>query len=64
MQERTRTDIVIPVFYDIDPSHVRKQLQCYAAAFAKHEEQNKQGKILEGCFDRSSQYIWLGFLEV
>ncbi|KAK4269220.1 hypothetical protein QN277_022408 [Acacia crassicarpa] len=29
---------VIPVFYNIDPSHVRKQLGNYSDAFAEHEE--------------------------
>ncbi|KAK4269217.1 hypothetical protein QN277_022405 [Acacia crassicarpa] len=29
---------VIPIFYNIDPSHVRRQLGTYSDAFAKHEE--------------------------
>ena len=29
--------IVIPVFYNIDPSHVRRQTGSYEQAFAKHE---------------------------
>ena len=29
--------IVLPVFYQIDPSIVRKQKESYADAFAKHE---------------------------
>ncbi|KAH0780751.1 hypothetical protein KY290_000349 [Solanum tuberosum] len=32
---------VIPVFYDVDPSHVRYQSESYAEAFAKHELQFK-----------------------
>ncbi|KAL6311182.1 hypothetical protein AAG906_025771 [Vitis piasezkii] len=28
----------LPVFYNLDPSHVRKQTGCFAQAFAKHEE--------------------------
>ncbi|KAI9072658.1 hypothetical protein K1719_044261 [Acacia pycnantha] len=38
---------VIPVFYNIDPSHVRKQLGTYSDAFAKHEEnfQNTSEKL-------------------
>nr|XP_009796290.1 PREDICTED: TMV resistance protein N-like isoform X2 [Nicotiana sylvestris] len=28
---------VIPVFYDVDPSHVRKQRESFAEAFDKHE---------------------------
>ncbi|KAK4736724.1 hypothetical protein R3W88_000421 [Solanum pinnatisectum] len=32
---------VIPVFYDVDPSHVRYQSESFAEAFAKHESQYK-----------------------
>ena len=32
---------VIPVFYDVDPSHVRYQSESFAEAFAKHELQFK-----------------------
>ncbi|KAH0764474.1 hypothetical protein KY285_000345 [Solanum tuberosum] len=32
---------VIPVFHDVDPSHVRYQSESYAEAFAKHELQFK-----------------------
>ncbi|BBN68986.1 Putative disease resistance TIR-NBS-LRR class protein [Prunus dulcis] len=32
---------VIPIFYDINSSHVRKQLGSYADAFAKHEQRWK-----------------------
>ncbi|CAK7352402.1 unnamed protein product [Dovyalis caffra] len=31
--------IVLPIFYDIDPSNVRKQTGSFAKAFDKHEEQ-------------------------
>ncbi|KAL5845754.1 hypothetical protein ACOSQ3_009278 [Xanthoceras sorbifolium] len=31
--------IVIPVFYQVDPSHVRKQIGGYKDAFAKHENE-------------------------
>ncbi|XP_058750326.1 disease resistance protein RUN1-like [Vicia villosa] len=33
--------VVIPVFYKIDPSQVRKQTENYATAFAKHKKQHK-----------------------
>ena len=37
-----RGQIVIPIFYDVDPSDVRKQIGSYAeAAFTKHEERFK-----------------------
>ncbi|KAH0747736.1 hypothetical protein KY285_009393 [Solanum tuberosum] len=32
---------VIPVFYDVDPSHVRYQSESFAEAFAKHESRYK-----------------------
>ncbi|KAM2300929.1 hypothetical protein ACFX1S_031891 [Malus domestica] len=28
---------VVPVFYDVDPSHVRKRKRSFAEAFARHE---------------------------
>ncbi|XP_024156960.1 disease resistance protein RPV1 isoform X2 [Rosa chinensis] len=33
--------IVIPIFYRIDPSHVRHQRESYAAAFVRHEKRFK-----------------------
>ncbi|KAH0716073.1 hypothetical protein KY284_008978 [Solanum tuberosum] len=33
--------IVIPVFYDVDPSHVRYQSESFAETFAKHESRYK-----------------------
>ncbi|CAN6706264.1 unnamed protein product [Malus baccata var. baccata] len=39
--ERRNTDhrhVVLPVFYDVDPSDVRKQSGTFAKAFARHEE--------------------------
>lgn len=35
--KKDRGQIVIPVFYEIDPSDVRKQTGSYEQAFAKHE---------------------------
>ncbi|KAJ8759190.1 hypothetical protein K2173_004197 [Erythroxylum novogranatense] len=35
---RSRGQIVIPVFYGIDPSHLRKQSHNVAEAFVKHEQ--------------------------
>ena len=32
---------VVPIFYDLDPSTVRKQTGTFAQAFAKHEERFK-----------------------
>lgn len=36
--KKERGQMVVPIFYDVDPSHVRKQLKSYEAAFAKHKE--------------------------
>ncbi|CAJ1978712.1 unnamed protein product [Sphenostylis stenocarpa] len=35
---------VVPVFYDVDPSEVRKQSGCYERAFAEHEERFREDK--------------------
>ena len=32
---------VIPIFYNVDPSNVRKQKDTFAQAFDKHEERFK-----------------------
>ena len=36
LKETTTT--VLPIFYDVDPSAVRKQIGTFAQAFSKHEE--------------------------
>ena len=36
--KNTIGQIVIPIFYDVDPSDVRKQTGSYAKAFAEHEQ--------------------------
>jgi len=33
---------VLPIFYDVDPSEVRKQSEIYCEAFVKHEQKFKQ----------------------
>ena len=33
---------VLPIFYDVDPSDVRKQMGTFAQAFAEHEERLKE----------------------
>ncbi|KAK9074330.1 hypothetical protein SSX86_006928 [Deinandra increscens subsp. villosa] len=38
----TRGQIVMPVFYEVDPSCVRKQNGKYEEAFVKHESEHKQ----------------------
>ncbi|XP_061353640.1 TMV resistance protein N-like [Gastrolobium bilobum] len=36
--------LVLPIFYDLDPSHVRHQSGSYGEALAKHEERFKHNK--------------------
>jgi hypothetical protein len=38
MERKRNTDcIILPVFYDVDPSEVRNQTGSFAAAFVDHE---------------------------
>ncbi|XVF29003.1 hypothetical protein REPUB_Repub15cG0082400 [Reevesia pubescens] len=39
--KNTIAQIVIPIFYDVDPSDVRKQTGSYAKAFTEHEQRFK-----------------------
>ncbi|CAN6679009.1 unnamed protein product [Malus baccata var. baccata] len=43
IMERKRTDghMVMPVFYDVEPSDVRKQIGSFAESFTRHEERFK-----------------------
>ncbi|CAK7338770.1 unnamed protein product [Dovyalis caffra] len=41
-KNRNIDHIVLPIFYDVDPSDVRKQTGSFAKAFDKHEEQFKE----------------------
>ncbi|KAK8633487.1 hypothetical protein V6N13_014332 [Hibiscus sabdariffa] len=38
---------VFPIFYDVDPSDLRKQKEKVGEAFAKHQERYKEDKILK-----------------
>ncbi|KAK7266947.1 hypothetical protein RIF29_19609 [Crotalaria pallida] len=38
---KTKGQVIVPVFYDIDPSDVRHQRGTYAEAFAKHEQHSQ-----------------------
>ncbi|KAK6775003.1 hypothetical protein RDI58_026004 [Solanum bulbocastanum] len=40
-KEEENGQTVIPIFYDVDPSHVRYQSDIFAEAFAKHESRYK-----------------------
>ncbi|XP_028091619.1 TMV resistance protein N-like [Camellia sinensis] len=37
-RRRTTGHVVLPVFYHVDPSHVRKQIKSFKKAFTRHEE--------------------------
>ncbi|KAL5554505.1 hypothetical protein UlMin_041906 [Ulmus minor] len=40
-----KDQIVLAIFYNIDPSHIRHQKETYAAAFVKHEERFEMEKV-------------------
>ncbi|PPD75502.1 hypothetical protein GOBAR_DD27582 [Gossypium barbadense] len=43
-QKNKKDHKVFPIFYDVDPSNLRKQKQIVEKAFAKHEERYKEDK--------------------
>ncbi|MCH82114.1 TIR-NBS-LRR resistance protein [Trifolium medium] len=48
--------VVIPVFYQIDPSHVRKQTGSYGTAMEKHKKQgNNDDKMMQNWKNALSQ---------
>ncbi|KAJ8899625.1 hypothetical protein K2173_018599 [Erythroxylum novogranatense] len=44
---QTRRQIVIPVFYEVDPSHLRKQEGDVATAFTRHEQNTKNAHNIQ-----------------
>jgi hypothetical protein len=40
--------VVLPIFYDLDPSHVSNQTGSFAEAFVRHEERFKKEDRVEG----------------
>ncbi|XP_011012120.1 PREDICTED: TMV resistance protein N-like [Populus euphratica] len=46
-KNRKTGQIVLPIFYDIDPSDVRKQTASFAEAFVKHEEHFEEKLVKE-----------------
>ena len=46
-KNRKTNQIVLPIFYDIDPSDVRKQNGSFAEAFVKHEERFEEKLVKE-----------------
>ena len=43
--KETDKQIVVPIFYHVDPSHVRKQQESYAAAFTALEQRFHMDKV-------------------
>ena len=37
-----QNQIVMPIFYRVDPSHIRKQTSSFGEAFAEHERDSKK----------------------
>ncbi|KAI8556142.1 hypothetical protein RHMOL_Rhmol05G0229000 [Rhododendron molle] len=62
--ERKRTSsgaghVVLPVFYDVDPSQVRKQTGSFGEAFCRHEEQlNVETNESEKEYLREKVQVW------
>lgn len=55
---------VLPVFYDVQPTHVTKQSGDFEKAFAKHEQVLKdkaEDKKVEGGFCSSRQHFQMGY---
>nr|XP_034909754.1 disease resistance protein RUN1-like isoform X2 [Populus alba] len=46
-KNRKTGQIVLPIFFDIDPSDVRKQTASFAEAFVKHEERSQEKLVQE-----------------
>ncbi|GMP78060.1 hypothetical protein CsSME_00034135 [Camellia sinensis var. sinensis] len=38
--KRTLGQLLLPIFYDVDPSDVRRQTGCFGEAFGRHEKRN------------------------
>ncbi|CAH1430105.1 unnamed protein product [Lactuca virosa] len=53
-----RGQIVMPIFYDVDSSEVRKQKRKYGEAFAKHELENKVESWRKAIVDASNLSGW------
>ena len=58
--KKERGQIVVPVFYKVEPSHVRKQQQKYEVAFVKHEECFKD-RIVYEWRAALTEDMWVGF---
>ncbi|XP_058216454.1 disease resistance protein Roq1-like [Rhododendron vialii] len=45
LKRKTLGDVVLPVFYDVDPSEVRKQIGSFKEAFTRYEEKLKSETV-------------------
>jgi len=45
--KKMKGKLVVPIFYDVDPTDVRNQRGSYAEAFAKHEKNFEKIKVQE-----------------
>lgn len=55
-----KNSMIVPVFYDVSPSEVRKQTGCFEENFAKHEINNKEkvGKWRKALAEAASISGW------
>ncbi|KAJ8759930.1 hypothetical protein K2173_010076 [Erythroxylum novogranatense] len=59
----THNQIVIPVFYRVDPSDVRKQTGSFKKSFEKHGKNPRNNRKIQEWKDaltKASQHIWVG----
>ncbi|CAL5340874.1 unnamed protein product [Camellia sinensis] len=50
--KRTSGHVILPVFYDVDPSQVRKQMGNFSEAFGRHEE-----RFMKETNERKKEYL-------
>ncbi|OWM62959.1 hypothetical protein CDL15_Pgr020253 [Punica granatum] len=43
--DKSLRQMVLPGFYNVDPSDVRKQIGCFTEAFANHEKDKQQENV-------------------
>ncbi|KAL2322257.1 hypothetical protein Fmac_026636 [Flemingia macrophylla] len=56
--KKEKGQIVIPVFYNLDPSHVRKQIGSYEQAFEKHKGEPKCNKWKAALTEAANLAAW------
>ncbi|KAG5550623.1 hypothetical protein RHGRI_015536 [Rhododendron griersonianum] len=57
LKHKTLGHIVLPVFYDVDPSEVRKQIGSFEEAFTRHEEKLKSETVVGDKLSRTTLNI-------